>query len=93
LSAIRYASLPELVRSLRQEVRVWGAEDIGAAPERLGLKGSPTSVKQIFAPPVRGGGLVFDTGESQEQAVDDFLGTFFEKEAGVMKELWGEDKG
>jgi len=93
LSAIRYASLPELVRSLRQEVRVWGAEDIGAAPERLGLKGSPTSVKQIFAPPVRGGGLVFDTGENQEQAVDDFLGTFFEKEAGVMKGLWSEDKG
>jgi len=93
LSAIRYASLPELVRSLRQEVRVWGAEDIGAAPERLGLKGSPTSVKQIFAPPVRGGGLVFDTGESQEQAVDDFLGTFFEREAEVMKGLWSEDKG
>ena len=93
LSAIRYASLPELVRSLRQEVRVWGAEDIGAAPERLGLKGSPTSVKQIFAPPVRGGGLVFDTGENQEQAVDDFLGTFFEKEAEVMKGLWSEDKG
>lgn len=93
LSAIRYASLPELVRSLRQEVRVWGAEDIGAAPERLGLKGSPTSVKAIFAPPMRGGGLVFDTGENQEQAVDDFLGTFFEKEAEVMKGLWSEDKG
>ena len=93
LTPIRYASLPELIRSLRQEIKVWGAEEIDAVPEKLGLKGSPTSVKQIFAPPVRTGGLVFDTGESQEQAVDDFLGTFFEKEEGVIKELWGDDKG
>ncbi|MFC1964284.1 electron transfer flavoprotein subunit beta/FixA family protein, partial [Chloroflexota bacterium] len=56
LASPRYASLPEMVRSLRQEVKVWGAKEIEAAPERLGLKGSPTSVRRIFAPPVRGGG-------------------------------------
>ncbi len=90
LTTVRYACLPELVRSLRQEVRVWGARDIDALPERLGLKGSPTSVRQIFAPPVRTGGLVFDMGEDKGKALTDFLDTFFEKEAGLLSTITSE---
>ncbi|MBM2831206.1 MAG: Electron transfer flavoprotein subunit beta [Dehalococcoidia bacterium] len=91
LSTIRYASLPELVRSLRQTVRVWGAKELGGLPERLGLKGSPTSVKEIFAPPVRGGGLVFDSGQNSERVVKDFLDTFFEKEKRLLDGLLTKD--
>ncbi len=93
LTAPRYASLPELVRALTQEIRVWGANDIEGLPERLGLKGSPTSVKEIFAPPVRGGGAVFDSAEDKGQAIEDFLDTFFDQEQRLLDELLSKDKG
>jgi electron transfer flavoprotein beta subunit len=91
LSSIRYATLPELIRALRQEVKVWGAKEIDAAPEKLGLKGSPTSVREIFAPPVRGGGVAFDVKEKQEQAMDEFLKAFFEKDRPLMDEILSTD--
>ena len=91
LGDIRYASLPELIRALRQEVKVWGAAEIGATPEKLGLKGSPTSVREIFAPPVRGGGTMYDTRENKEQATQDFLETLFDKERTIMEEILSAD--
>ncbi len=91
LSSIRYATLPELIRALRQEVKVWGAKEIDALPERLGLKGSPTSVREIFAPPVRGGGTVFDVKEKKEQATEDFLEALFKKEQTLMDEILSTD--
>lgn len=87
LTIPRYASLPELLRALRQDIKVWGASDIEGFPDRLGLKGSPTSVKEIFAPPVRKGGLVFDSAEDKGRAIGDFLDTLFEKERGLLNEL------
>ena len=92
LGAARYATLPQLVRALRQEVKIWGAKEIGGLPERLGLKGSPTSVRKIFSPPAHTGGLVFD-GEDGEQNAEDFLGTFFEKEPELIKGILSEGKG
>ena len=92
LCAPRYAPLPQLVRALRHEVKVCGANDISGAPERLGLKGSPTSVRKIFSPPVRTGGLVFD-GEDKERAIEDFLGAFFGKEMELMKDILTEGEG
>ncbi len=89
LNAVRYASLPELIRSLRQEIRTWGAADIEARPERLGLKGSPTSVREIFSPPVRSGGLVFNLAEKKDRAVPEFLDSLFGKEPALLKELLG----
>lgn len=91
LASPRYASLPELVRALRQEVKVWGAKEIDAPPERVGLKGSPTSVREIFAPPVRGGGSVFDTTEKKEQATKDFLEAFLKKEQPLMDEILSKE--
>jgi electron transfer flavoprotein beta subunit len=87
LTIPRYASLPELLRALRQDIKVWGASDIEGSPGRFGLKGSPTSVKEIFAPPVRKGGLVFDSTEDKGQAIGNFMDTFFEKERGLLNEL------
>ena len=93
LNTPRDASIPKLAHAIRQDIKVWGANDIGGLPERLGLKGSPTMVKQIFAPPVRTGGLVFDTTEDKGQAIEDFLNTFFEKESGLLDELSTKDEG
>ncbi len=89
----RYARLPELVRALRQDVKIWGAADIQGAPENLGLKGSPTSVRQIFAPPVRKGGVVFDGGSDGIKATGDFLDTFFAKEPRLLDEIQNGHQG
>jgi electron transfer flavoprotein beta subunit len=83
LGTPRYASLPELMRSLREDIKVWGADDIEALPERLGVKGSPTLVKGISAPEARKGGLVFNA-EENDKAVDDFLDRLFDREAALL---------
>jgi electron transfer flavoprotein beta subunit len=85
LAVPRYASLPDLVRALRFKITTWGAADIASQPEKLGLKGSPTSVKEIFTPPPRKGGPVFD-GDTVK-GVEMFVGTLFEKESNLLDEL------
>jgi electron transfer flavoprotein beta subunit len=80
LAAPRYASLPALVGALRHDIRTWGAAEIGGAPDKLGLKGSPTSVREIFTPPQRKGGPVFD-------GTEEFLKAFFKDEKPLLDEL------
>jgi electron transfer flavoprotein beta subunit len=87
LGAPRYASLPSLIKSIRQDIPLWGAKEIGAVPEELGLKGSPTSVKTIFAPPPRKGGPVFDTTEGLEKAISGFVDTFIQKDSAILSEV------
>ncbi len=82
----RYASLPELIRALRENVKVWGVGDIGGSPERFGMKGSPTWVKQIFSPPARKGGKTFDT-TGNSGAVDQFLDALYNDGAGPFADL------
>ena len=91
LAMPRYASLPELVRALSQDIEAWGASDTDSLPERLGLKGSPTSVKEIFAPPIRGGGSIFDSTDNK-RAIEDFLDTLFTKEQALIDEALSQDK-
>jgi len=86
LTVPRYATLPQMIRAIRQKITTWGANDIGGLPERLGLKGSPTAVKEIFTPPLRKGGPVFDSTQN-EQAVTEFLDTFFGKEPRLATEI------
>jgi electron transfer flavoprotein beta subunit len=88
LATPRYASLPGLVTAIRKEIKVWGATDIGASVDQLGLKGSPTSVRTIFAPPPRKGGPVFDSSEGGvDKAVKTFLDTLYEKESSILSEV------
>ena len=53
---IRYASLPNLLHSLRYAPEVWTIKEVEADTTFLGIKGSPTKVKKIFPPPQREGG-------------------------------------
>jgi electron transfer flavoprotein beta subunit len=87
LGAPRYPSLPNLIRALRYKILFWGANEMGASPEMLGLKGSPTSVRTIFAPPPRKGGPVFDSSAGLGEAVNSFLDTLFQKESGILEEV------
>ncbi len=48
---VRYASLPDLIASIRSDVRVWNKDAFELDVSQCGLKGSPTQVKKIFPPP------------------------------------------
>ena len=48
---VRYASLPDLIKSIRSDVTVWNKEFFELDIPQCGLKGSPTQVKKIFPPP------------------------------------------
>ncbi len=65
----RYCSLPALIKSLREKPALWNAAGLELDAEQMGLKGSPTSVRRIFAPPERGGGEMIAGGlEAPEKA-------------------------
>ena len=44
---------------------LWGAEDIGADPETVGLKGSPTQVKRSFTPPPKEPGQIIKSAPTE----------------------------
>jgi electron transfer flavoprotein beta subunit len=66
---------------LRAGIAAWNAEAIGGEPQRLGLKGSPTWVRRIFAPPLKEGGPTFDAREDPNEAVRSCLNTLLADEA------------
>lgn len=59
INDLRYASLPNMIRAVRYQPRVFGVAELEADAAMMGLKGSPTSVTRIFAPTQRGQGEVF----------------------------------
>ncbi len=62
----RLPSLKGKMRAKKLQIPVWSSEAIGADPERLGLKGSPTKVWKIFTPEFRRKGELL-SGEPREQ--------------------------
>jgi len=63
----RIPSLKGMMRSRSAKITVWGARDIDADADKLGLAGSPTNVVKIFTPPHRSCGQML-TGEPIEVA-------------------------
>ena len=61
----RLPSLKGKIRAKQAPVTTLTAKDIDAAPEKLGLKGSPTVVRKIFTPPRRTSGQILQ-GDTQE---------------------------
>lgn len=58
LNELRYPSLPAVIRAARATITTWNKDALDLDPEQIGLKGSPTSVRRIFAPPARPGGEI-----------------------------------
>ncbi|MEF9475703.1 MAG: electron transfer flavoprotein subunit beta/FixA family protein [Candidatus Mariimomonas ferrooxydans] len=50
LNEPRMSSLKGMISAKKAKIKKMGMEEIGAAENNLGLKGSPTRVKNIFAP-------------------------------------------
>lgn len=76
----RFPTLRRQMLARTMTIPVWRVQDIDVEPERLGLKGSPTWVDNIFSPPKRAGGKIFQ-GEPAT-----VVGAFFEavKEDGLV---------
>ena len=63
VGAPRYAPLPAVIKGLRTPVPVWGVKEIGINFDEVGLAGSPTEVRRIFAPPQRQRGEMIIGGD------------------------------
>jgi len=62
----RYPHAAAIMSAYRErEVTFWGAEDIGADPETIGLKGSPTQVKRSFTPPPKEPGQIIKSAPAE----------------------------
>ncbi len=69
INEVRYAKLTDLIQAARSQITVWSAKDYNFDLEQIGLKGSPTTVSRIFAPPARPGGEIIPGGlENPSQA-------------------------
>lgn len=62
----RYPTAPGIFKAYRaQEVERWGVAELGADPEGLGLKGSPTQVKRSFSPPPKDPGEIIKAAPAE----------------------------
>jgi electron transfer flavoprotein beta subunit len=82
-STPRFASLSGWMGAKKADIPKWGATDVKAVKEMIGLDGSPTKVVKIFAPPVKTGGVRMDGRGGPDAAVEAIVKTL--KEKGVVK--------
>ncbi len=87
LAEPRRSPLPLMIHSLRSPIQVWDAAAINAEPKQVGIKGSPTWVKNISSPPVREGGPRFDGERDIVGAVTQALDVVFSDAAFLSKFL------
>jgi len=66
----RVPSLRHKMRAKKADIPVWGAEQLGLEPDRIGLCGSFTQVVRVFSPPRRTDRvLIKGTVEEQVEAL------------------------
>lgn len=66
INSPRYPTVRGILKAVGEEYPILSAEDVGAEEGRIGLMGSPTRVKKIFAPEVRPRGKILE-GSMDEQ--------------------------
>jgi len=69
LAKPRRAPLPALIQALRAPIKVWDASALEASASHIGIKGSPTWVRRISAPPAREGGPLLDARDNVRETV------------------------
>lgn len=68
LNELRYATLPNMIKAARAQIKVWSKDDLDVELNHLGLSGSPTAVRRIFPPPERGGGEIIGDGQKNPES-------------------------
>jgi electron transfer flavoprotein beta subunit len=76
----RYPTVPRRLEAEEAQLCVWDNAVLGLPPARVGLKGSPTSVKRIFAPERRLGEIVGDGEADPEGAVQELIRKLIERD-------------
>jgi electron transfer flavoprotein beta subunit len=60
LNELRYATLPNLIRAAQYRPVFWGKNDLDVEDEKIGLKGSPTTVRKVWPPPAKKRGEIME---------------------------------
>jgi electron transfer flavoprotein beta subunit len=88
--AMRRGSLPDALRASRAEIIRWGAAQAGITDlTKVGLKGSPTVVKKVYAPSPRAEKAkpVGEGSTSPDQYADAILSAIFTQAPGLEADL------
>lgn len=75
----RYPVVNRRLLAETAEIRTWTNQILGLPPDRIGLKGSPTNVKKIFAPERKIGEILGDGEKDPFGAVDLLIRKLAEK--------------
>ncbi len=93
---IRRGTMADALRAARAEIVKWSAEDAGI-PElsQCGLRGSPTVVKKVFAPPARSekAHQIAVTDRSWEEMASDAMQAIFARRPGIEADLLQRAEG
>ena len=73
----RYMTVSGIMDAFEKEVEIWTPAKIDIAPEKLGLKGSPTRVKKSFTKAQKGAGETFEV--DAEEGVNIIINKLKEK--------------
>ncbi len=76
----RYPAVPQRLRAEVAEVEVWDNGLLGLPAERIGLKGSPTNVKSIFAPQRARGEVLGGADSSAEELAQELIKRLIERD-------------
>ncbi|SRR5579883_333207 len=87
---MRRGSLEDALRAARAEIVTWSAADAGISDlTKCGLRGSPTIVKKVFAPPPRAEKAyqIETSGRSMEALADSVMREIFKRQPSLESEL------
>jgi electron transfer flavoprotein beta subunit len=80
INEVPYSSLPNMIKAAKYQPTIWAVKDLEDVDiKQLGLKGSPTIVSKVWAPPKAKGGTLFE-GTPNEQ-VKELMNVLSEKKA------------
>ncbi|MGM7701543.1 electron transfer flavoprotein subunit beta/FixA family protein [Pseudalkalibacillus sp. Hm43] len=78
INEVPYSPFPNMLKAARYEPHIWSVDDLEEVDiKQLGLKGSPTIVAKVWAPPKPEGGKMLE-GNAEEQ-VNQLLSVVLEK--------------
>lgn len=73
VNEVRYETLPDLIKAAKYQPKMWTTNELSFDKNKLGLKGSPTMVREIFAPESRKGGEKIEFNRENPSETIDYL--------------------
>ncbi len=88
-NVVRRGAMKDALRAARAEILTWSAKDAGVEDTaKCGLKGSPTVVKKVFAPPPRSErAILIEPGETATQGAESLIDALFKRQPALEADL------